>query len=83
MIQNSHGDTEKQNNALKNSLDKIMIAHRNTKLFLFFMSWQFFAVYYIGKKIAQLFLCYYLYKIGKLDMLQNVWPFNLIIEKLN
>ena len=40
-----------QNHEFANSIDKILIAHRNTKFFLFCMSWQFFAVYYVVKKI--------------------------------
>lgn len=42
---------EEQNKAFGQAIDKILIAHRNTKFFLFCMSWQFFVVYYIVKKI--------------------------------
>jgi hypothetical protein len=41
----------KQNKEFGSAIDKILIAHRNTKFFLFCMSWQFFAVYYVVKKI--------------------------------
>jgi hypothetical protein len=51
-----------QNKEFGNAIDKILIAHRNTKFFLFCMSWQFFAVYYVTKKIIQVLVLYYLYK---------------------
>jgi len=51
-----------QNKEFATSIDKILIAHRNTKFFLFVMSWQFFVVYYVVKKILQGLFLYYLYK---------------------
>ena len=48
---NKDSNVETQNTALKKSIDKILIAHRNTKFFLFLMSWQCFALYYVTKKI--------------------------------
>ena len=53
---------EVQNREFGKAIDKILVAHRNTKFFLFVMSWQFFAVYYVFKKIMQGLFLYYLYK---------------------
>ena len=54
-----------QNMEFAKSIDKILIAHRNTKFFLFCMSWQFFLVYFIVKKIMQGLVLYYIYKKRK------------------
>ena len=54
-----------QNKEFATAIDKVLIAHRNTKFFLFIMSWQFFVVYYVVKKILQGLFLYYLYKKRK------------------
>ena len=51
-----------QNKEFGHAIDKILIAHRNTKFFLFCMSWQFFLVYFVLKKTMQGLVLYYLYK---------------------
>jgi len=33
------GDIQKENNEMNKAIDKILIAHRNTKIFLFIMGW--------------------------------------------
>jgi Fe2+ transport system protein B len=61
---------EVQNREFGRAIDKILLAHRNTKFFLFVMSWQFFAVYYVFKKIMQGLFLYYLYKKRQAAALQ-------------
>ncbi len=39
IIEENKGDIDKQNKELYRAVDKIQIAHRNTKFFLFLMSW--------------------------------------------
>lgn len=56
---------EKQNKEFYKAVDKIQITHRNTKIFLFLMSWQFFVAYFVFKKTMQLLCLYYIYKKGK------------------
>ncbi len=56
---------EKENAELNKAIDKILIAHRNTKMFLFLMSWQFFVAYYVIKKIFQVLFVYYIWKKSK------------------
>lgn len=65
IIEESKGDIEKQNKEFYKAVDKIQIAHRNTKAFLFLMSWQFFLAYFIVKKSMQLLFMYFMYKKGK------------------
>ena len=48
--------------ALYLSIDKIMIAHRNTKLFLFLMSGPFLIMFTIVKYIFKILILYILYK---------------------
>ena len=53
--------TKKQ---LTDSLDRILIAHRNTKLFLFLMSGPFFLFFCFVKYSLKLSIMYILYKKG-------------------
>jgi hypothetical protein len=46
------GQIAAENKEFKVAIDKILIAHRNTKMFLFIMSWQFFAIFYAIKKVV-------------------------------
>jgi hypothetical protein len=56
-------ETDKQlRKVLSRSIEKIMIAHRNTKLFLFMMSGPFLAIMLLIKYIFKVLILYYLYK---------------------
>ncbi|CDW91227.1 UNKNOWN [Stylonychia lemnae] len=62
LIEESKEDNQVQNKEIYQSIDKILIAHRNTKMFLFVMSWQFFLAYFLVKKFFQGLFLYYMYK---------------------
>lgn len=47
------------------SIDKILIAHRNSKLFLFMMSGPFYLLLTIVKYSLKVMIIYYLYKKKK------------------
>jgi hypothetical protein len=53
---------EQRDKALQRSLEKIMIAHRNTKLFLFLMSGPFLAILLLLKYTFKILILYLLYK---------------------
>ena len=53
---------EQRDKALELSIDKIMIAHRNTKLFLFLMSGPFLIMFTLVKYIFKILILYFLYK---------------------
>jgi hypothetical protein len=48
--------------ALERSLEKIMIAHRNTKLFLFLMSGPFLIMFMLAKYTVKIFILYMIYR---------------------
>ena len=50
---------------LSKSLDRILIAHRNTKLFLFMMSGPFFVIFSLLKYFIKFMVFYMIYKKGK------------------
>ena len=56
---------ENQTKILHNSLDKILVAHRNTRLFLFMLTGPFFVVFTTVKYIIKGGVFFYLYKKGK------------------
>lgn len=53
---------EQRDKALQLSIDKIMIAHRNTKLFLFLMSGPFLIMFTLFKYILKILILYIIYK---------------------
>ena len=53
---------EQRDKALQQALDKIMIAHRNTKLFLFLMSGPFLIMMLFVKYTFKILILYLLYK---------------------
>lgn len=65
IIKECKEDPERENFEFNRAVDKILIAHRNTKMFLFLMSWQFFVAYYVIKKIFQGLFVYYVWKKSK------------------
>eukprot|EP00347_Sterkiella_histriomuscorum_P021408 403334078 len=65
LIIESKDNIEEQNKDIFKSIDKILITHRNTKFFLFVMSWQFFLAYFLFKKFFQGLFLYYIYKKSK------------------
>ncbi len=60
-ILNEEKQTDEQNKMIDRSIDKILIAHRNTKLFLFMMSGPFFITMTIIKYSIKAFIIYFLY----------------------
>ena len=58
-------DIEGQNKIVNRSLDKILIAHRNSKLFLFMMTGPFFILFKIVWYIIKFGVLFLLIKKGK------------------
>ena len=69
-ILEEHKDFESQNKVILRSLDKILIAHRNSKLFLFMMSGPFFILMTIFKYLGKGLFYYYLYKKMKTTLVK-------------
>lgn len=55
-------DDQERDRALQQALDKIMIAHRNTKLFLFLMSGPFLITMLLVKYTFKILILYLLYR---------------------
>jgi Fe2+ transport system protein B len=58
-------DNKNDKEQLSSSLDRILITHRNTKLFLFMMSGPFFVMFSLLKYFIKFFIFYKLFKKGK------------------
>lgn len=55
---------DQQTKILHNSLDKILLTHRNTRLFLFMLTGPFFAVFTFVKYVVKGSVFFILYKKG-------------------
>eukprot|EP00349_Pseudokeronopsis_sp_Brazil_P010099 CAMPEP_0202978984 /NCGR_PEP_ID=MMETSP1396-20130829/85260_1 /ASSEMBLY_ACC=CAM_ASM_000872 /TAXON_ID= /ORGANISM="Pseudokeronopsis sp., Strain Brazil" /LENGTH=180 /DNA_ID=CAMNT_0049718207 /DNA_START=403 /DNA_END=946 /DNA_ORIENTATION=- len=60
-----YADIESQNKVFDRAINKILIAHRNTKLFLFLMSGPFYIILTLIKYSIKALVFYYLYRAGK------------------
>lgn len=62
---NTSSSFEEQKSALNKSLDKILVRHRNTKIFLFMLSGPFFLVFMFAKYTIKIIVLLYLHRMHK------------------
>ena len=65
VVENFIKDNLDDKEQLDKSLDRILIAHRNTKLFLFLLSGPFFIIFSLIKYGIKFCLIYFIFKKGK------------------